>query len=252
VAFAHSADNHDVRQLDSSSTPKTLAWAMADAARFLNEPAEDVDTVLARLADVASRTIPGVDMASISVATRTGISTKAATAQPARDLDQLQYDWQEGPCIDALSDPDKGEVVVDDMDREQRWPRYAPAAATHGVRSQMGIEIYREGSSVGGLNLYSKQANAFHDETRAGAEIFAVHAAVAMDKARAVTSMTEALASRQVIGQAVGIVMHTYTVNEGAAFGYLTRVSQTTNTKLREVAARVVANAAEEADSRLR
>ena len=221
---------------------------MAEAAQFLNEPAEDVDTVLGRLAAVAFQAIPAVDMASISVATRQGISTKAATAQPARDLDQLQYDWQEGPCVDALLDRDKAEVVVDDMGHELRWPRYAPAAAAREVRSQMGIEIYREGRTVGGLNLYSKQANAFHDETRAAAEIYAVHAAVAMDKARTVTSLSEALATRQLIGEAVGIVMHTYTINEGAAFSYLTRVSQTTNVKLRDVAARVVTSAADEAN----
>jgi AmiR/NasT family two-component response regulator len=96
--------------------------------------------------------------------------------------------------------------------------------------------------------LYSKQPNAFHDETRAAAEIYAVHAAVALDKARTVTSLGEALATRQLIGEAVGIVMHTYTLDQGAAFGYLIRVSQTTNVKLREVAARLVASAADEAN----
>jgi AmiR/NasT family two-component response regulator len=76
-----------------------------------------------------------------------------------------------------------------------------------------------------------------------------VHAAVAMDKVRAVTSLTDALASRQIIGQAIGIVMHTYTINESAAFNYLVRVSQTTNTKLREVAAQVIRTANDEADT---
>lgn len=116
----------------------------------------------------------------------------------------------------------------------------------------MGIKIYGEGHSVGGLNLYAWRANAFHDGTRAAAEIFAVHAAVAMDKARAVTSLTDALASRQMIGVAVGIVMQTYTVDESAAFNYLVRVSQTTNTKLRDVAAGVVAVAMEEAGTKSR
>jgi hypothetical protein len=114
---------------DDISTTGTFAWAMAEAARFLNEPAEDVDTVLGRLAAVAYQAIPAVDMASISVATRQGISTKAATAQPARDLDRLQYSWQEGPCVDALLDPDKSEVVVDDMGHELRWPRSTARAA---------------------------------------------------------------------------------------------------------------------------
>jgi GAF domain-containing protein len=223
---------------------------MADAALFLNEPAEDLDAALGRLAVVASRTVPNVDMVSISVATSKAVSTKAATDPAARQLDQLQYDLQEGPCIDALLDSGKAEVVVADMTREHRWPRYAQAAAGHGFRSQMGIEVFREGQSVGGLNLYAHGPDAFDGETRAVAEIFAVHAAVAMEKVRAVTSLTEALASRQKIGQAVGIVMHTYSVDESAAFSYLVRVSQTTNTKLREVAGRVIAVANDEAVTR--
>jgi GAF domain-containing protein len=236
----------------SSTESDALARSMAEAALFLNEPTEDVDTVLGRLAEVALRAVPGVEVVSISVATRGSVSTKAATDPLAQQLDQLQYDLQEGPCIDALRDPDKGEVVVDDMAHDQRWPRYGPAAASQGLRSQMGVRIFREGHSVGGLNLYASRAKAFHDGTRAAAEIFAVHAAVAMDKARTVTSLTEALATRQTIGVAVGLVMHTYTVNESAAFNYLVRVSQTTNTKLRDVAIGVVGVAADEASARSR
>jgi hypothetical protein len=104
----------------------------------------------------------------------------------------------------------------------------------------MGIQIYRDSRTAGGLNLYSKQVNAFDDETRAAAEIYAVHAAIALHKAREVTALNSALATRQIIGQAVGIVMRTYTVDDNAAFNYLVRVSQTTNTKVRDVAERVV------------
>jgi GAF domain-containing protein len=241
--------NSQLSKLDLNKSARAFARAMADAALFLNEPAEEVDTTLGRLAEVACLTIPAVDMASISVASREGISTRAATDDTARELDQLQYDLQNGPCVDALLDPDKREVVVGDLSREDRWPRYGKAAADHGFRSQMGIQIYREGRTAGGLNLYSKQVNAFDDETRAAAEIYAVHAALALDKAREVTALNSALATRQVIGQAVGIVMRTYTVDENAAFNYLVRVSQATNTKVREVAARVVGAVVEQANA---
>lgn len=223
---------------------------MADAARWLNGPAEDVEAVLARLADVASRTIPDVDMASVSVATRAGINTMAATDEAARELDRLQYDLQQGPCVDALLDPDKAEVVVADMAYDRRWPEYAQAAAGLGFQSQMGVRLFSEPGRVGGLNLYSQQMDAFDAEARATAEIFAVHAAVAMDKVRTVTSLSDALASRQIIGEAIGIVMHTYTINETAAFNYLVRVSQTTNTKVRDVAARIVDAVVAEAKDR--
>lgn len=126
------------------------------------------------------------------------------------------------------------------MSQEQRWPAYAQAAAARGYESQMVIKIFREGRTAGGLNLYSVRRYAFDDQTRAAAEIFAVHAAIAMEKVRTVTHLSEALASRQTIGTAVGIIMHKYLVDEDAAFNYLTRVSQSTNTKLRDVAARIV------------
>ena len=127
-----------------------LARAMADAALFLNEPPEDVDTVLQRLAEVAARTIPDVDMASISVVAGDEISTKAATAQAARDLDQVQYDLQEGPCVDALLDPDKAEFIVNDMDHEQRWARYAPAAACAGSGRRWASRSTASGAAPGG------------------------------------------------------------------------------------------------------
>lgn len=115
--------NSRVSTPDLNKTPRAFARAMADAALFLNEPAEEVDTILTRLTEVACLTIPAVDMASISVASRDGISTKAATDDAARELDQLQYDLQDGPCVDALMDPVKGEVVVADLGRDDRWRR---------------------------------------------------------------------------------------------------------------------------------
>lgn len=80
-------------------------------------------------------------------------------------MDRLQYQLQQGPCVDAVLDPDKAEVVVADMACDQRWPEYARAAADFGFRSQMGIRVFDESGSVGGLNLYSKQVDAFGEET---------------------------------------------------------------------------------------
>lgn len=96
--------------LGVSKRSDALAWSMADAAS-LKAPSEDVDTVLGRLAEAALRTVHDVDVVSISLATRDAIRTKAATDPLARQLDELQYDLQEGPCIDALLDPDKAPVA---------------------------------------------------------------------------------------------------------------------------------------------
>ena len=72
------------------------------------------------------------------------------------------------------------------------------------------------------------------------AELFAAHAALAPGFVRRNEELTSALATRKTIGQAIGIVMERFRIDEDQAFGYLRRISSTTNVKLRDVAADVV------------
>ena len=218
-----------------------LAAAMAEAALALKEP-ETVEEALTRLVGVAQSIIPGAEHCGISVATRRSVTTAAATDGMVDRLDQLQYTFDEGPCLDAIRHHTS--VVVDDMRTETRWPRFAPAAAEAGCISQMGIEIFRESGRLGGLNLYSSRPSAFDDDTRQAATLLAIHTSVVMGKLIAVDDLHHALQTRQLIGQAVGIVMYRYAVDEQAAFAYLTRTSQNSNVKLHDVAARIVADTA--------
>ena len=215
-----------------------LAAALAEAALALKEP-ETVGQALSRLVEVALSIIPGAEQCGISVADRKTVSTVASTDGMVDELDQLQYRLDEGPCLDAIRHHTS--VVVDDMRTETRWPRFAPPAAEAGCISQMGIEIFREAGRVGGLNLYSTRPSAFDDHTRQAATLLAVHTSVVMGKVIAVDHLHHALQTRQLIGQAVGIVMYRYAVDEQAAFAYLTRTSQNSNVKLHDVAAQIVA-----------
>jgi GAF domain-containing protein len=221
-----------------------LAEAMAEAARALNTP-ETLEEVLDRLARAACTAIPGVDYAGVSIARRTGIETMAATDPIVERADQLQYELGEGPCLDAMAG--HSVEVVPDMRVERRWPRFAPRAVELGVLSQLGIEIFRQGSTVGGLNLYASTAGALDDTTEHAAGIFAAHAAIALDKTLTVTSLTEALRSRQLIGEAVGILMERYAIDDDKAFRYLVRVSQNTNARLRDIAQTLVDEVAQRA-----
>jgi GAF domain-containing protein len=214
-----------------------LAEAMAQAARALHAP-ETLEEVLERLVRAACTAIPGVDYAGVSIARRTGIETMAATDPIVEEADQLQYQLGEGPCLDAMAGQQV--AVVRDMRTEQRWPRFAPRAVELGVLSQMGVEIFRQGSTVGGLNLYASTTGAFDHTTEHAAVIFASHAAIALDKTMTVTSLTDALRTRQLIGAATGIVMERYSIDEHAAFRYLTRVSQNSNVRLRDIAQTLV------------
>ncbi len=220
-----------------TSDDARLADVMAAAAREMHAPTTTSE-VLNRLVHVAVRAVPGTEFAGVSVADRSGVHTLASTGPVVDELDRAQYELNEGPCLDAMRQG--GAVAVADMRVEGRWPRFARRAVGQGVLSQLGIEIYRDRSGVGGLNLYASSPFAFDEGTRHAAEVFVVHAALALDKVRTTSDLTTALQHRQTIGQAVGITMQRYGIDEHAAFDYLARISQNSNIKLRDVARRVV------------
>lgn len=114
-----------------------------------------------------------------------------------------------------------------------------------GLRAQLAVGLYADGDSLGGINLYSTQADEIADEAVEIAELFAAQAAIALGRSREALQMHEALESRKVIGQALGLLMERYEMNEERAFQFLMRASSTSNTKLRDVAAELVATANE-------
>ena len=218
--------------------PADLATIMGEVARQLDQP-DSVADQLTTVLDAAVETVPGVDVASITVLHRDGrAETVASTAPLAYEIDLMQYELDEGPCLDALRR--RPFLRVDDMPAERRWPVYAPKAAEKGIGSQIGLELYNDDRSIGGLNLYSLQSKAFDEDTRAAAWLFATHAALAMGRTRQAEELNMALDSRKVIGQALGIVMERFGLDEHRAFQFLIRVSRNGNVKLRDVARRIV------------
>ena len=107
------------------------------------------------------------------------------------------------------------------------------------MQAQAGVRLFDAEKSQGALNLYSERDGAFEDLGALG-ELFSHQAAVAIDYAREIAQLKEAVTTRQLIGQAVGVVMHQYGLDDARAFAFLTRMSMTSNTKLRTVAERVV------------
>ncbi|ADB29846.1 ANTAR domain protein with unknown sensor [Kribbella flavida DSM 17836] len=216
-----------------------VADAMAEVTAALQSPS-DLDETLAVITRSAAETVPGVLEASISLTHKDGrIETLAPTGQLAVHADELQYELHEGPCLDAaLGEP---MVLVGDLATDARWPVFGPkAAATLGLGAHLAFQFKAEPHARGALNLYCGEPYSLDDDSVHLASLFAGQVAVAMGWAKEGDTMSEALATRNVIGQAVGIVMERYTVDADRAFGYLVRLSQTSNTKLREVAASLV------------
>jgi GAF domain-containing protein len=131
-------------------------------------------------------------------------------------------------------------VVLEHARTDERWPHYLPRAVELGLRAQLALRLYNDGETLGGLNLYSTESDTVDEEARHVAELFASHAAIALGRARHEHQLNEAIASRKVVGQAIGIVMERYEIAEDRAFHFLVRASSTSNTKLRDVAQEMV------------
>ena len=190
--------------------------------------------------DRAAESVPGAQYAGMTEISRTaGISTFAATNQYATLLDEIQQRHQEGPCASAAWRHHT--VLIDDLDSETRWPHYRrDALAETPVRSILAFEVFVDSDVTGALNFYSEQVGAFDAESVELGTIFATHIALAWSVFRRTDQFRSALISRDIIGQAKGIVMERFRVDAIRAFELLNRLSQESNTKLVDVAQKII------------
>jgi GAF domain-containing protein len=210
---------------------------------------ETLQSVLDRVVGVAVRALPGADSVSVTLIRDEEPCTAAFSGQLALDADEMQYERGYGPCLDAGR---AGVVLrVDDMRTEERWPDYAVAVSARGVLSSLSVPLPIQDRYIGALNIYATEPDAFGENVVAAAQLIASYAAVAVHNAQTFTrtaelaqDLTRAMASRAVIEQAKGIVMHERRCTADEAFALLTRVSQQANIKLRDIAAEMVAQTA--------
>jgi GAF domain-containing protein len=216
-----------------------IAAALAAAARSLNQETS-LEDALSAIAHTAQRSLPGFDYVGISTVDRKGnVETKAATGDLVWDLDKLQYGLGEGPCVETLRDADV--VVAPHIRHDQRWPRFVPQAVRLGLKSQMAVKLYLDPEgTLGGLNLYSTTREDIDPDAEPLAELFAAHAAIALGHVRERQNLNEALHTRKVIGQAIGLIMERYQLNEERAFAFLVRASSHSNIKVRDIAQNMV------------
>ncbi|HEY0617297.1 MAG TPA: GAF and ANTAR domain-containing protein [Kribbella sp.] len=222
-----------------------VADAMADVVASMQEPTK-VEETLELITRSAAETIPGILEASISITTRSGeIQTLAPTGPRVTRADHLQYELHEGPCLDAAIE--ESVVIVNDLASDPRWPDFGPKAAALGFGSQVAFQFRADPHVRGALNLYADGPYGLDQDSIHLGSMFAGQIAVAMGWAKQEQTLTEALATRNLIGQAVGIVMERYQLDSDRAFAFLVRLSQSANKKLRTVAATLVDTANEAA-----
>jgi GAF domain-containing protein len=210
-----------------------------------SRPDTDSDTVIAELAEHAAVEIPGAQYAGVTV-TRNAkhIDTPAATHKWPILLDEIQQRHREGPCLTAAWE--ERTIHVPDLETDGRFPLYRRDALEQTpIRSIMAFQMFIAGETMGALNVYAEQPNVFDQTSRDIGLVFAAHSSVAWNAARRDEQFKRALASRDVIGQAKGMVMERYGVDAVQAFEVLRKLSQDSNVPLVQVATELISTASD-------
>jgi GAF domain-containing protein len=209
-----------------------------------------LDAILDLISSLAHSAIPGADGVSVTLSRDAKAVTAAYSDDAVVQLDQVQYDTDSGPCVSAMSEG----VVVDsgNLSEETRWSQFRVVAEAYEMMAVRSLPLRVQDDPIGALNLYSRSAGGF-DQSRETAEMFAGQASVILANADAYTSaeqlneqLKEALKSREMIGQAKGILMEREGCSADEAFDILRRASQNSNKKLRAIAREVVESASRE------
>jgi hypothetical protein len=233
-------------ELSDSLLLGPLAQQMAELTRTLLNTTT-VAEALDRIVLATRRAIPGSELVSVTLRGPNGhYYTPAETDPIADELDQIQYDLREGPCVDAARIPGPAMAVSDDLSDEPLWPKFGRAAAERGFHSIVATALLpdsRPPQLVGALNVYSRERFGLTSVDRDVALLLASHGSLALANVQAnstaalqATHLRRAIESRDIIGQAKGILMNRRGVGPDEAFAILRRVSQDLNVKLADLA----------------
>jgi GAF domain-containing protein len=215
-----------------------LAKEFGEIARILIAEA-DPHATLQRVVSLAVETIDGCEHAGISVIEGRKVTSPASSDEVPAIVDRIQSDTGEGPCVDAITEHEVFQTGR--LSEEERWPNFTPRAiAESRVESILSLRLFVAEGTMGALNLYSTQPDAFDERDVAVATVFAAHAAVAWSTSQTIENLRAGMVTRQLIGQAVGLLMVRQGMSESDALEALRRASQRLNVKLRQVAESIV------------
>ncbi|MBF6236403.1 GAF and ANTAR domain-containing protein [Nocardia otitidiscaviarum] len=226
------------------SAPDELARGLA-ALTAVMVSTRDVAVTLRDFADTASTMLPGHPLTGVTLHREPGPLTVGSGGSLAMPIDEVANGDGEGPCREAIENGRP--VSVPDTAAERRWGRYPARMLAHGVRSVHFEPLLTDGAAIGALHLYSPRAHGFDETVRAAIELTATQIAVLLDAALATArqaeltaQLREALGSRAVIDQALGMIMMQRRCGPEEAFGVLRTASHQRNVKLVRLAADMV------------
>ncbi|HEY0240934.1 MAG TPA: GAF and ANTAR domain-containing protein [Friedmanniella sp.] len=231
------AEQRDVEDDDLAASLQGLS--VLSAGRL---PLEEM---LTRVARYAVQAIPGADGAGLTLIEQHRADTLVTTATFVAEVDAVQYNLGEGPCISAARD---GVTMTSgSLGGDARWPRFGGRIARLGVHSALSLPLLTPEGVVGAMNIYARAKNAFDKRAAELGELFAVPAAISVQNAQALEEtrrlagrLQTALDERMIIERAIGVVMSRSGVDEREALARLTTLSQREHVKLVQVARTLV------------
>jgi GAF domain-containing protein len=214
---------------------------LADAVRELNDQSDPPHT-LERMVEITPEFFDSCDYVGISLVERDRVRTPAASNEKLRELDELQYEIGEGPCREAIRS--HATIIVEDLHADPRWPAWGRLMSEElGIRSSLSFRLFtRSDDTWGALNVYSRTPNSFTEEDVLHGQTIAAMCAVVLARSINDEHLARALETRTVIGQATGMIMERYGLDEQTAFNVLRRLSSQDNRKLNDLAQQVVAD----------
>jgi hypothetical protein len=228
---------HETSTIEDAAIASANAFTEVARALFL---AGSVEDILARAVDLSVVTIEACEFAGAFLLEGDEITTRACTDPIVVEVDALQLHTGEGPCLDAIAH--KLTFYADELGTDPRWPNFGPEAAAVGMRSLLALPMATDGT-LGALNLYARYPQAFGVIDRARGLLLASMAGFACstarsheDEERRAENLHAALVTRELIGQAQGILIERERITADQAFHVLRQASQHLNVKLREVA----------------
>ena len=225
----------------ATDATSALALRMAQWLRNLqHRSAIGHFATLEELTAGAAEAIPGADYVAITVVDRKGgFRTVGATHPCAALMDKIQETHREGPCVAAAWE--YRTMRIEDLSTDRRWPRYCRDAVAHTpIRSVLSFQLFTEANAMGALNFYAERPHAFDERSVEAGLIYAAHTTVAWHILQRDDQFRAAVASRDIIGQAKGMLMERFKIDAADAFDLLRRLSQEANTPLVRVAEQVV------------
>jgi transcriptional regulator with GAF, ATPase, and Fis domain len=210
---------------------------------------------LVEIAEFAVQAIPAADGAGLTLLEDARAQTVVASAEFVHAVEDVQYGLGEGPCLLAVES--RATQTSGSLGGDARWPRFGPRVGRMGVHSVLSLPLLLPERVVGAMNVYGHAKNAFDPAAVRIGELFARPAAVAAHNAqvlaqsqRLAAQLTEALTSRAVIDQALGVLMSRSGASAEEAFGRLRARSQAQHIKVAEVARVLLDEAVRRARSR--